>query len=288
MGAMLQLDPDRLKQYRSQTFCTAPGLRLHTADEAVAFVNQRGFIYFWPIKGILLPSLWVAAAGDRPVADAHDDPGHVTWGWKDSLLGQRRLYYAKVLRKRATLISLALAPYFYALSENYGSPDEDYLTIYEQGRLTLEAKLVYEALLDHGPLDTVALRQAARLTSRESEARFNKAISDLQADFKILPIGVTDSGAWHYAFAYAITAHYYPELPEQAHSISERQAYDALALHYLRSVGAARASDLVKLFGWRLPTVEASLVRLEQAGQVRRGFCLSDQRGEYTLVPELA
>lgn len=287
MGGMLQLEPARLHQYRAQTFCTAPGLRLHSADQAVDYVNQRGFIYFWPIKGILLPSLWVAAAGDRPVADAHDDPGHVTWDWKDSLLGQRRWYYAKVLRRRATIISLALAPYFYALSENYGSPEEDYLTIYEQGRLTLEAKLVYEALLDHGPLDTVALRQAARLTSRESEARFNKAISDLQADFKILPIGVTDSGAWHYAFAYAVTARYYPDLQEQAHNVTERQAYDTLALHFLRSVGAARAVDLVKLFGWRLPTAVASLVRLEREGQVQGGFSLANQRGDFYVLPEL-
>ena len=285
---MLSINSDVLQTHRAQTFRTAPGLRLHSAEEAVEYVNQRGFIYFWPIKGILLPSLWVAAAGDRPVPDAHDDPGHITWDWKDSMLGQRRWYYAKLLRKRATIISLELAPYFYALSENYGAPEEDYLTIYEQGRLTLEAKLVYEALLDHGPLDTVALRKAAHLTSRESESRFNKALADLQADFKILPIGVTDSGAWHYAFAYAVTARYFPELAEQARKISERQAYDQLALTYLCSVGATRPSDLVKLFGWRLPTAEASLSRLEQAGQARRGYSLPHQHGEYFIVPELA
>lgn len=285
---MLSINPDVLQTYRAQTFHTAPGLRLHSAEEAVEFVNQRGFIYFWPIKGILLPSLWVAAAGDRPVPDAHDDPGHITWDWKDSMLGQRRWYYAKLLRKRATIVSLELAPYFYALSENYGAPEEDYLTIYEQGRLTLEAKLVYEALLDHGPLDTVALRKAARLTSRESESRFNKALADLQADFKILPIGVTDSGAWHYAFAYAVTARYFPELAEQARKISERQAYDKLALTYLRSVGATRPSDLVKLFGWRLPAAEASLSRLEQAGQALRGYSLPHLHGEHFVLPELA
>ncbi len=284
---MPHLDPDIIKNYRSQTFRTAAGLRLHSADEAVDFVKERGFIYFWPIKDIVLPSLWAAVAGDRPVADAHDDPGHITWDWKDLLLGQRRWYYAKVLRKRATIISMELAAYFYALSENYGSPEEDYLTIYEQGRLTLEAKLVYEALLDHGPLDTVALRKAARMTSRENEGRFNKAITDLQTDFKILPVAVTDAGAWHYAFAYAITARHYPDLLEQARAIGERQAYDRLALCYLRSVGASRASDLVKLFGWRLPSAETSLARLEQAGHLRGGFNLAGQRGEYFTLTEL-
>jgi hypothetical protein len=166
---MGSIDPDTLKKYRAQTFSTQPGLRLHSKEEAIHFVNQRGFVYFWPIKNILLPSLWGAVAGERPVADAHDDPGHATWGWKDELLGQRAWYYAKVLRKKATMIAMEIAPYFYALSENYGSPEEDYLTLYEQGRLTQEAKNVYEAILDKGPLDTIALRKAAHLTSSESD-----------------------------------------------------------------------------------------------------------------------
>ena len=67
-----------------------------------------------------LPSLWAGVAGDRPVANKHDDPGHITWRWKDSILGQRKWYYAKVLRRKATMISLKVAPYFYSLTENFG------------------------------------------------------------------------------------------------------------------------------------------------------------------------
>jgi hypothetical protein len=201
---MKNLDLQRLHQYRAEIYHTLPGTRLHSREEAVEFVNQRGFIFFWPIKGIIMPNLWAAVAGERQVADAHDDPGHVTWGWKDSLLGQRAWYYAKVLRKKATMIAMTDAPYFYALSENYGSPEEDYLTLYEQGRLTLESKVVYETILDHGPIDTVALRREARMTSKESDSRFNRAITDLQVDFKIVPVGVAQAGAWNYAFIYEV------------------------------------------------------------------------------------
>jgi hypothetical protein len=119
------------------------------------------------------------------------------------------------------------------------------------------------------------------MTSPESEGRFNKAITDLQADFKILPVGVTDAWAWHYAFSYAITAYHDPELSEQAQGISERQAFDQLTRAYLRMVGAARVGDLVKLFGWRQPAAEAALARLEQAGELRRGYRMEGQRGEY-------
>jgi hypothetical protein len=106
------LSAERLKAFRAATYRLKPGLRLRSKDQAVQFVQERGFSFFWPIRGIELPSLWAAAAGNRPVPSEHDDPGHVTWGWKDSLLGARRWYYAKVLRKRGTMISLDAAPYF--------------------------------------------------------------------------------------------------------------------------------------------------------------------------------
>ncbi len=45
-------------------------------------------------------------------------PAMVTWGWKDDSLGKTIWYYGKILRRKATFISLEVAPYFYALSEN--------------------------------------------------------------------------------------------------------------------------------------------------------------------------
>ena len=284
---MTPIPSERLETYRARTYRWLPGQRVKTKEQAIEFVNQRGFIYFWPIKDILLPSLWVAVAGDRPVADAHDDPGHVTWGWKDSLLGTRRWYYAKVLRKRATIISLEVAPYFYALSENYGSPDEDYLIQYQQGRLTQEAKAVYEALLDKGSLDTVALRRATHLTSKESDARFNRALTELQADFKVLPVGVTQAGAWRYAFAYDLVARHFPELPEQARPISERQARQELARLYFNSLGAARLEDLVKLFGWTRTQAERAVTALVDTNLLQRNLELENQAGEWIAIREL-
>jgi hypothetical protein len=279
---------ERIEAYRAQTFCLSPGLQVKTKEEAVDYVNQRGFVYFWPIAGVVLPSLWVAVAGNRPVADEHDDPGHITWGWKDSMLGGRSWYYAKILRKRATMLAWEIAPYFYALSENYGAYEEDYLTLYEQGRLTMEARQVYQALLDKGPLDTIELRRATRMSSPASEGRFNKALLDLQSDFKILPVGVTQSGAWHYAFAYEIVARHYPELPEQAHEIGEAQARQRLAEVYLRSVGAARPADLSKLFGWRPPETGRVVDALAKSDVLRRGVEMETQPGEWLILSELA
>ena len=192
---MPTLDLKKLNKYRARTFRLSPFPRLRSPKAALEFVNTRGFVYFWPIKGVDLPSLWTAVAGNRVVADKHDDPGHITWGWKDNALGKKIWYYAKVLRKKATMISLDVAPYFYALSENYGSPEEDYLLAYEEGRLSQSARQVYEALLNEGAMHTIDLRSAAKLTNAK-ESEFNKALEVLQADFKILPVGGARAGAW--------------------------------------------------------------------------------------------
>ena len=172
---MPQIDLKKLTTHRKRTFHLPPAKRLSSPSQALTFINTRGFIYFWPIKGIDLPSLWTTVAGERPVADKHDDPGHITWGWKDDALDKKFWYYGKILRGKATMISLEIAPYFYALSENYGAPEEDYLIAYHEGRLTQASKQVYETLLDNGALNTLDLRKMAKL-SNAKDSEFNKAL----------------------------------------------------------------------------------------------------------------
>lgn len=281
------LSHEKLRSYRAQTFHTAPGMQLRSQDDALRFVDERGFVYFWPITDVVLPSLWVAVAGDRPVADEHDDPGHVSWGWKDGMLGKHLVYYAKVLRKRATIISLETAPYFYALTENYGSPEEDYLTLYKQGRLTLESRLVFEALLTAGPLDTIALRKATHLTSSESDSRFNRALTDLQAGFQILPVGVAQAGRWRYAFIYEVVHRHFPDLLEQARAIGERQARQKLAELLLLSVGAAQTRGLCKLFGWSPDEAGRTVDALVKKGLVCQGIQVEKEPGDWICLTEL-
>jgi winged helix DNA-binding protein len=275
----------KLNTHRTRTFHLPPAKRLSSPAQALTFVNKRGFIFFWPIKGIDMPSLWTAVAGERPVADKHDDPGHITWGWKDGALNKRIWYYAKLLRKKATMISLDIAPYFYALSENYGSPEEDYLVAYEEGRLPQSAKQVYEAILKEGALNTIDLRRAALLANaRDSE--FNHALEILQSDFKILPIGVAEAGAWKYSFIYEVVARHYPELPERARKIGEREARAKLAELYFESVGAAREGDVQKLFGWKKDLTARTITGLVE----KRMLVESEhpnQKGPWLTLPKL-
>jgi hypothetical protein len=240
----------------------------------VSFVRERGFITFWPIQGVDLPSLWAAVAGDRPVAEFHDDPGHITWRWKDSLLGARKWHYSKLLRGKATLVSLPTLPHFYALSDRLGDPD-DYTLAYEAGRISREARLIGDVLLRQGPQHTLQLRAAAHLDASASKSRFERALVELQRGLWILPIGVAEAGSWNYAFIYELVDRWYPGLLDQARPLSSGRARAHLTRRLLDSVGAAAPAAIQRLFRW---PAEAVLQSLEDLARARAADRLDDGR----------
>jgi hypothetical protein len=256
-----QIPNDLLQAYRKKTFRLEPGARLQNLNEAVAFVEARGFVTLWPIQSVDLPSLWTAVAGDRPVASEHDDPGHITWGWKDEMLDQRKWYYGKLLRGKATIVSLDVIPYFYALSDRVAEED-DYRLAYQDGNLTYEAYRVAEALLQNGPQHTIQLRRLAHLSASQSKSRFNKALTDLQRGLWVVPIGIAKAGAWRYAFIYELFDRWFTNVATQARPITLTAARTELARRYLDSVGASTAKDIGRLFHWRLKETRTALHKL--------------------------
>jgi hypothetical protein len=282
MEKPLSLTLTQIKDMRERRYRRRPELALHTVDDAIAFLDDVGFCFLFPIKGVELPSLWDAVCGRvKPVPNEHHDP-HIqkTWGWKDTSLDKRWWYYGKLLRKKATLVSLELLPFFYALSENYGDPARDYLQQYRDGRLSHEAKLIYEALLEHGPQHVIELRRLARLTGKSRTSAFQRELAELQADLKILPVGVARAGAWHYAFIYEIVSRWYPDLPERARAIRGDQARRTLLATYLDNVIAATAAQATRLFGWVKRDVEQAAAQLTESGRITTEVRVEGLRGK--------
>jgi hypothetical protein len=229
-------------------------LRITSQEQAQAFVNDVGFCYLFPIQNVEMPSLWDAIAG-RIVKTTNKHSGYEierTWGWKDDALNKKLWYYGKLLRSKATLVSLSFLPNFYALSQNYGDYEHDYLEEYREGRLSAEAKAIYEALLKHGALDAVRLRREAHLSSEASKTRYEKALTDLQVGLKVLPMGIAEAGAWRYAFIYELLPRWLPNVPENARGIGRGQARRAILDQYLRNVIATTAQSAARVFGWSL------------------------------------
>jgi hypothetical protein len=245
-------------------------LRVTTKEQAVAFVNDVGFCFLFPIQGVEMPSLWDAIAG-RVVKTTNKHSGYEierTWGWKDEALGQRLWFYGKLLRSRATLVSLDFLPNFYALSENYGDYEHDHLDEYRTGALSAEAKTIYEALLKNGALDAIRLRRESRMSTEASKPRFEKALTELQVGLKVLPIGIAPVGAWRYAFIYEILPRWLPDLADRARSISRTEARRAILDRYIHNVIAAPLPTIARLFGWKLDETKQAATSLADQGRV--------------------
>ena len=151
-----------------------------------------------------------------------------------------------------------------------------------------EAKIIFESLLDNGPQDTISIRRLTRLTSKDSNSRFDRAISLLQSDFKILPIGISDAGAWRYAFIYDLTNRHFPDIVEKARFISERDARLKLLERYFDSVGAAKLGDVMKLFGWKKNDSEKAVRALVESKIVIPDLEMESETGQWFALPFLA
>jgi hypothetical protein len=177
-------------------------------------------------------------------------------------------YYGKLIRDRATLISLDFLPNFYALSENFGDYEHDYLEEYRTGQLTAEAKQVYEALLKNGALDAVRLRREAHMISDANKGRFEKALTDLQTGLKVLPIGIAPVGAWRYAFIYEVLPRWYAEIPVRAQQIGRAEARRRILDQYLRNVIFSTAVLASRVFRWSITETQQAADALAAEGRL--------------------
>jgi uncharacterized protein YcaQ len=158
---------------------------------------------------------------------------------------------------------------------------------YEEGKLTQECKLIYEALIKEGALDTLSLKKAARLSNTTAEMRFNKAVEQLQVELKILPVGIAEVGAWKYAYIYDLTHRHFPWLVEKSGSITEQAARDTIVEAYFRSVGAVQSKDLSKLFQWTGMMIDKILARLLEKGFISGEQEIDNLQGRFYVLKEL-
>ena len=145
----------------------------------------------------------------------------------------------------------------------------DYRQEYADGKLTAEAKAIYEAILENGPLDTVRLRREARMSAESAKSRLDRALTELQVGLKVLPTGVAYAGAWKYAFTYEIMQRWFADLPQRARPIQRAEARRVLVQRYLDSVAAADRKMIAKVFHvlkWTSRELEWTIATLLEEG----------------------
>ena len=279
------LTSDKLQAVRAERYRQRPHLRVNTEGEALDFLNDVGLCSLFSAKGIELPSLWGALCGqDLPVPRQHDSHElGLAWQWKDTLPIAGHVLYGKFLRKKPVFISLDLAPSFYALSPNYGDPAEDYLQDYLDGRLSVEAKQVFDVLLEMGALPTSRLRREAGLAGKANATRFDRALAELQMDFRIVKVAISDANRWGYCYVYDLLSRRFPEVVEASRSIKGRQARETILLSYLRTVVAATPKQIGKVFGWTPSDVARLAARLAADSKLEAGVHIEGMTGEYLV-----
>jgi hypothetical protein len=289
MSAPAVITAQMIQEGRARRYRQLPSLRARSEREALEFINDVGVCLLFSAKGTELPTLWGALCGeDRPLPHHHDDHSlGLAWDWKDSIPTRGEALYGKFVKQKPVFIALDLAPCFYALTENYGQID-DYLEEYLAGRLSEEAKRIYETILAEGPLATSELRRRAGISSKGAAGLFDRAVTELQMGFKIVKVGTSEANRWKYCYVYDLFLRRFPGVVQVAHSISQDEAAATLMTRYLKTVIAASAINIGRLFGWDGWRLERTVRLVTEKRQMVVSTQIAGWAGEFLLNRESA
>ena len=224
--------------------------RVLTAAEAVKYIDATGYCMLYPVATVPLPSLYYAVRRRNPQVDfVWDKYSVMLWRWKDELPRRRRAFYAKYFRARGTFISLKFLPHFLAMREAaVESGDHD--RFYAEGRIREDARTIWEALAEHGPMATLELRHACKMDTKAGNVRFKRAILDLQCLLICVHFGAEQEGAAWASGRYELTCRAFPKETAAARHIEREAARVVLAAKFLEWHTTVPPAQLARLFGW--------------------------------------
>ena len=235
--------------------------RVRTAGDAVRFIDAAGYCLLFPIKRLPLPSLYYACA--RRQAITWDKYTERIWHWKDELPRRRRAFYAKYFKQRGTFVSLKLLPHFLAMRKSPLAADE-HERFYAAGRISHDAHTAWRALAEHGPLATLELRHACKMTSRAGNVRFKRAMLELQCLLVVVHFGAEqETQAWA-SNRFELVARAFSAQVRVARRITPERARAALAAKYLEWHPGATWQVLARLFGWTRLEASAAMQHAER------------------------
>jgi hypothetical protein len=224
--------------------------RVETLAEARQFIDATGFCMLFPVNNVPLPSLYWMVTRRGPDDDfVFDKYFERIWQWKDELPRRRGACYAKYFRGRGTLISFQQLPYFLAMRETVAAPG-DHARLYADGRICDDARVIWKALEEHGPLATLELRHLSHMETKAGNVRFKRAMLDLQMLLVVVHFGTEqETGAWA-SGKFELTCRAFPQQTSAAKNIAPEMARAKLAAKYLEWHPAAPPVQLARLFGW--------------------------------------
>ncbi|MGE5325948.1 MAG: hypothetical protein ACM3NO_02820 [Deltaproteobacteria bacterium] len=261
----MNLSWEEVERYRDRTFRRKRSLAVHGEKTAMAFISEVGFCTAFSAHEHL-PCLWVAVCGQRnPRMPHHTHSDYaigVTWGLKDSLPDARKVFYARLLHGKPTLISLEYLPYFYRVFGPQSGAVPGTLSLTEQG--------ILDWLATHPPQPTYQLRLHADFRGRLHKARFEKAMARLQESLYVMKTKTVYEPKFTYYWG--LVEREFPKAVRKARGLSREAALGKILRKYFDVVLCARRRDLVSIFRGAEPgLLNEVLEDMTRPGNLRAG-----------------
>ncbi|GHO58081.1 hypothetical protein [Ktedonobacter robiniae] len=214
-------------------------------EEAITFVEGCGFCTWGPLPRLPFPNL--AEAMGETATSVLDR----TWFWKDDLHFSRQLYYGKIIQGQPSFIAPEYLPDFIAALAGRGQEQErDVNRLYFAGRLSGEAKMIYEYLDEYGAQPSRELRRGARLGEKSMKLATERALVELQRRFLICKVDLTGRTRGTYSYVWDLAERFCPEAFTDARQTSPTAARSNIR-GQLREFGIEPTSQLEnRLFLW--------------------------------------
>jgi len=231
--------PEEIEQYRDAKWRREDALKIETAEQAEAMIEDLGFCLGLTDARKNLPSIYIAVCGRR---DAHmprnvqkDPEASAAWVLKDGVVERGRVYYGKLVKGHSMFLARRMIPVFNAI---WGCSKKG-----ESGVLSKDARKVLKVLRKEWEMATSDLREACGFADKKDLTR---AIDELQRRMKVIPQQVLYVPRFTYIWTLAEAR--FPE--EMEVKIPRDEAVRELARCYLEMCGMTLLGELSGKFGF--------------------------------------
>lgn len=231
--------PEEIEQYRDAKWRREDALKVETAEEAEAMIEELGFCLGLTDVRKPLPSIYIAICGRR---DAHmprnvqkDPEASAAWVLKDEVMERGRVYYAKLIKGHSMFLAPRMIPVFNAL---WGVPKSK-----EKDELSENARKVLRVLRREWEMATSDLRAETKIKEKSD---LTKAMDELQRKMKVVPQQALYVPKFTYIWT--LSEARFPE--EMRVKMTRENAVRELARCFLEMCGLTLLGDLSRAFGF--------------------------------------
>jgi len=262
------ISPEEIESFRDKKWRREEILKIETAQQVEAMVEDLGFCLALTDSRTNLPSVYIAVCGRRdaysPKNVQKDYEMSLAWTLKDEVMRRGKVYYGKLCKGRSTFVAPGLIPYFNAI---WGVPKSR-----EKSILSGSANKILEVLRKEWEMGTADLRVETGIATR---ARLTKALDKLQRTMKVVPLEVLYQPRFTYIWTLA-EARFPKELSKK---VSREVAVKELARAFLQMCGTTTRGEFARALG--LTRKEAGKAN---HALVKEGFAARVSTGVYKIV----